>query len=449
MGTLYIKGAASNTYTGPTTIMGTVVLAKTGGGIAIPGNITLSETGDGTSTYLQLNGNNQIASSSVMTFSTPVAYSHFELNGHSQTLAGINGDPWSAIEGLWDNTGLNTDSTLTVNNTADCTFQGVIRNSAEGTGAGKVNLVKSGPGSLVLTNSNLYTGATTVTNGTLEVDGSIASTSGVNIAHGATLYFNRSDGFLGYNGPITGGGIVQIYQGAHGFNAGTGGNTSLTGYSGAVNLMSGAAYLMSANGLGTGTIIVGNGAYCALCTSATTTFSNPFTLYGVGGTVDGYAKPAIYGDSGSGIYTLSGQITLAATSNVGNYGGNGMMTFSGKITGPGGLVIGKAAPTLADEYGPITVAGSLSNDYSGDTTINRGPVYLQKTGGAVAIPGNLTVATAGSLPTGSTFLILKGSDQIAPTATMTFSPAIPITPISSCSATIRRWQASTTPRAAE
>ena len=43
-----------------------------------------------------------------------------------------------------------------------------------------------------------------------------------------------------------------------------------------------------------------------------------------------------------GTYTLSGQITLAATSDIGNYGGNGMMTLSGKITGAGGLVLGKA-----------------------------------------------------------------------------------------------------------
>ena len=60
--------------------------------------------------------------------------------------------------------------------------------------------------------------------------------------------------------------------------------------------------------------------------------------------VDGYAKPAIYGDGSGGAYTLNGQITLAASSDVGNYYGNGMLTLAGKITGPGGLVLGKAAP---------------------------------------------------------------------------------------------------------
>ena len=61
LGTLYIRGpAASNTYTGLTTIAnGSVVLAKTGGAIAIAGNILLSEPGDGNSTYLVLNGNNR------------------------------------------------------------------------------------------------------------------------------------------------------------------------------------------------------------------------------------------------------------------------------------------------------------------------------------------------------------------------------------------------------
>ena len=46
------------------------------------------------------------------------------MNGHAQTLASINGDANAVIEGLLDNTGLNTDSTLTVNNASDCSFLG-------------------------------------------------------------------------------------------------------------------------------------------------------------------------------------------------------------------------------------------------------------------------------------------------------------------------------------
>ena len=63
---------------------------------------------------------------------------------------------------------------------------------------------------------------------------------------------------------------------------------------------------------------VASGVSYDLATSASTTFSNPITLNGLGGSVNGVSKPAIYGDGSGGAYTLSGQITLTATSDVGN-----------------------------------------------------------------------------------------------------------------------------------
>jgi autotransporter-associated beta strand protein len=423
-GTLYLQGATSNTYSGPTTIMGTVIAAKTGGAVAIPGDVTFSETGDGTNTILQLNGDNEIASSAALTFSTWVAYARLELNGHAQTVASISGNANATIEGLFDNTGLNSDSTLTVNNAADCVFSGVIRNSTQGSGTGKVNLVKGGGGDLILTGTNLYTGSTTVNGGMLQVTGSIQSSCGLSVVSPGTVYFNRSSGFQGVSGPITGSGTVQIYQGTHSLYAGTGGNTSFSGFSGTVNFTSGGVYLTSANALGSGPVVLSSGVVCDLKTSTTSTFSNAITLNGIGGTLDGYAKPAIYGDGSGGAYTLSGQITLAASSDIGNYYGNGMLTLSGYITGAGGLILGKAAPTLADEYGAITISGAASNDYGGTTTINRGTVYLQKSGGAIAIPsGSVTIAASATASTGNTYLILQGSNQIAPSATLSFSPA--------------------------
>ncbi len=207
-------------------------------------------------------------------------------------------------------------------------------------------MIKSGSAALVLTNDgNSYTGGTTVNGGTLQIGdggnhGTLPATGGVTVNSSGTLFFNRSDAY-GFGGAITGSGTVKIYQGTSGTSLGSGYNTSLTGFSGTTNLQSGIVYLRNANGFGSGAANIGNGAVCSLWTSATTTFSTPFTLNGIGGANDGHAKPAIYGDGGSGAYTLSGQITLNATSDIGNYTNNGMMTLSGKITGAGGLVLGK------------------------------------------------------------------------------------------------------------
>ena len=173
-GKLAITGSSSNSYTGGTTFTGgTISLAKTGGAIAIPGNITIS---DGLArTYIILGGNNQIASSSVFSSTTPIYYGDLELNGYQQTLGGITSDAWATIS----NSG-NANSTLTVNNSSNYTFSGKLLDKISGsTGTGKLALVKSGPGTLTLNGSsaNAHTGGTSITGGTLV----LAKTSGVSI----------------------------------------------------------------------------------------------------------------------------------------------------------------------------------------------------------------------------------------------------------------------------
>ena len=168
---------------------------------------------------------------------------------------------------------------------------------------------------------------------------------------------------------------------------------------------------------------LGNGAIYDLLTSSTTTFANPITLNGIGGTISAVTKPAIYGDGSGAAYTFAGQITLAATSDVGNSENNAPLVLSGKITGPGGLVIGKPGTAAVTQYGAVTLAGTASNNYSGGTTINRGTVYLQKSGGAIAIPGNLSISPSDTSAQGNTYLILNGSNQIASSATLTFASA--------------------------
>ena len=421
-GILYVQGSTSNTYSGLTTIQGTLVAAKTGGAVAIPGNVTLSETSDGVTPVLQLNGDGEISSSAVLTFNAPTTGGRLELNGHAQTFSSIVGNANSVIEGLWDNTGLNTNSTLTLNNASDCTFAGVIRDSFQGSGTGKVSLTKNGLGSLVLSGIDTYTGTTTVTAGTLQVTGSIQASSAGSVSSGATLYFNRAAGCLGCNGTISGAGTVEIYQGSNAVNLGGSGCMSLNGLTGPVNIDSGAVSLATANALGSGAVNLGNGANCNLAFSTAASIANSFTLNGIGGTSTGVAMPAIYGGGSGGTYTLSGQITLAATSDVGNSTNNGPLTLSGKITGSGGLVVENSVASLTDQGGSVTIAGTDNNNYAGTTTINRGTVILQKSGGAVAIPGNVAI-TADTTNKWNTYLILGGSNQIASSAVMSFPNA--------------------------
>ncbi|WP_193182289.1 DUF4347 domain-containing protein [Nisaea sediminum] len=78
---------------------------------------------------------------------------------------------------------------LTINQSADTTFSGVI--------SGSRGVIKSGDGTLVLTGSNTYSGSdgTTVSGGTLVVNGSIGNTNAVKV---------ESGGKLAGNGTVTG-----------------------------------------------------------------------------------------------------------------------------------------------------------------------------------------------------------------------------------------------------
>ena len=63
---LTLAGAESNTYTGMTTVSsGTLILAKTGGAVAIGGDLTLGDGAGSAADMLQLNGSEQIIDTSM------------------------------------------------------------------------------------------------------------------------------------------------------------------------------------------------------------------------------------------------------------------------------------------------------------------------------------------------------------------------------------------------
>lgn len=100
-----------------------------------------------------------------------------DLNGKTQTINGLSGDGTVS-------TGTGTGTLTIGNNNATSTFNGVIQN-----GSGTVVIAKTGTGTLTLGGANTYTGATTISAGTLALSatGSIDNTPSIAIAAGATL----------------------------------------------------------------------------------------------------------------------------------------------------------------------------------------------------------------------------------------------------------------------
>ncbi|HUO08214.1 MAG TPA: autotransporter-associated beta strand repeat-containing protein [Phycisphaerae bacterium] len=103
--------------------------------------------------------------------------------GVKQTIAGLTG------AGTVDGNGSTTMPTLTINTTANCTFDGKI--------IGLINIVKSGAAKFTLTGNSTYS-TTTINGGTLLVNGAISSP--VTINAGGTLGGSGKTGAVTNNG---------------------------------------------------------------------------------------------------------------------------------------------------------------------------------------------------------------------------------------------------------
>jgi autotransporter-associated beta strand protein len=143
-----------------------------------------------------------------------------------QTLASL-----SSTDGLGSKVLLGSTATLTVGNASSTTFDGVISGPAG-------NLIKTGSGVLTLTGTNTYAGVTSVTGGTLRVNGALAGGGPVmafsnaivcgsgliagplSLALGATVSPGAGDGAIGTltvgSLPLSSGGTLKIDVAANG-----------------------------------------------------------------------------------------------------------------------------------------------------------------------------------------------------------------------------------------
>jgi fibronectin-binding autotransporter adhesin len=205
---------------------------------------------------------------------------------------------------------------ITVNNTATLTAAAsgtaIFSNSIGGVGA----ITKTGDGAVILEGANTYTGSTTISNGTLEVQGSLA-TSG--ITNNGALVFNSADDQV-FSKVINGSGTLtkkddsiltlsgtNTYTGATNVNAGTllvNGNSSTA--NGAVTVATGAT--LGGNGtVGGATTISGeHSPGSSADTVGTQAFSSTLT----------YASDSIFNWDLNANSTSTGFDTVTATGAI-------------------------------------------------------------------------------------------------------------------------------------
>lgn len=113
----------------------------------------------------------------------------FDLNGRNQSVAGLRSINNGAVNGQRLTNDGSADSTLTIDNSIDFTFGGIIEDGTSNT----VSIVKQGTGTETFSGINTYTGGTTVSAGCLILDQAAAipaSGVGTTVAAGAGLGFD-------------------------------------------------------------------------------------------------------------------------------------------------------------------------------------------------------------------------------------------------------------------
>jgi autotransporter-associated beta strand protein len=415
-GGLAIAGSAANTYTGATNITNGWVALQKSSGVAIPGALNISCSAPATTTLAQTlvivdSANPQLSASTVVSFQGEVnRYPYLLLNGHDTTVAGISDASYCGVVENTETSSV-TNCTLTVDSSANYTFNGYLRDN--GGGSGTLGIVKNGTGTMQLEGPHIYhTGGTTVSGGKLLLKDTYNATFAyTNITDNATLEFNATNTAFTYAGVISGTGSViksgpnLLYLGGSASNTYTGGTTvnqgilvlnNSSGYSIPGNLTidsSGIVVVYAANQIPSTTNVTFTG-----------TGTPELLLYGNNVTVASISAASagrIGNTSGAAVLT-NGHLTVNnSTDNI----------FNGVIFDNDG-----GTDTLAltkSGAGILWLGGTAANTYTGGTTVNQGILALNKTTG-YAVPGDLTIDGTG-------IVCVIGANQLPATSNLTFT----------------------------
>lgn len=244
-----------------------------------------------------------------------------------------------------------------------------IASNLSNSSASSAVLLKTGPGKLILTANNGYTSGTRILEGVLQLGNGGASgmVGSGDIVNNTELIINRSDTFSTLIHNISGVGSLT--------QAGTGEadlTTSVSTFTGPVNITGGTLGVTTMNNLGAGTTInIDNGATFKFL-----------------GNIDPSVRSIVIGSAGASLDTNGFDITLSGAFASGS---------SGSLTKKGA--------------GKLTL--TTTNNYSGGTTVNGGALFVNASGAVGS--GALTVNTGATL---------AGNGSVAGTAQLTSGAAI-------------------------
>jgi fibronectin-binding autotransporter adhesin len=385
---------ASNAYTGTTTInSGATLQIGSSGATGTAGTGVITD--NGTLTYNHTDtvtltsgivgtGNITQAGSGTLILNNPVTFisplsntidvGSYTINAGSTLQVGTGGTAGSL-----------RSASVTDNGTLIFNQQGVTTPTTVIIGTGGVTY--AGSGTLSIQNTQAYTGATTVSSGTLQIGagGTTGSVAG-NIVDNAAVSFNRSNS-LTYAGVISGTGtLTQAGSGTlilNGVNTYTGGTT-----------------------VSAGILEVGDAA------NATASILGPVAVAS-GGTLSGHG-------------TIKGNVIVASGGTLQPGGTIGTITVNGNLTlSPGSTYTAEISPTAADQ---VVVTGTATLTGSNLVIVANPGTYTSTTYNfiqASSVTGTYASVT-GTIPGGSgtiTYSATGVTIGVVPTAATPAAPA--------------------------
>jgi len=395
---VFLTGSVSNTFAGLTRMNsnGQLILGKTGGAVAVPGDLSITNTAD--RPILSFTADNQFGPNSVIHLSG-TAQSRIELKGTRQTVAGLDYPVATAgekqiqhheygfpipVDGF-------SDLVINVAAATTYTYAGGMRDLG-----GSLNVEKTGPGTQVLAGNAIdYRGTTKVLQGRLVGNGDDSWTSVLTISAGATYEAN-----------------VNSAVGADGYEQ------RCPGF-----LLNGAGTYQK-TGIGRMAITWDGGGSVAMSPGALIDIqAGEFQL-----------------EWGGGNWTNNkSDMFIAAGAALNLWDNNNAGVFVNALNGPGNVIRDRPGAGPWNDTGSITVGandgggnftGGISNSDGSKTHFIKVGTGTQTLGGACTHSGNTTV-TGGTLAFSNTsslkfYVTDAAANQVAGTGAVNFDGAFDI-----------------------